>query len=90
MRPHNPPEERTPRPYGRQMGPDKIGARLDEAVSAADERRVVDEAAGILMAKCGLNAQAAFETIVVMASDNSRQDYDVAREILDGGHAGSL
>ena len=44
----------------------------------------------MLIAKCGLNAQAAIETIVAMASDNNRELYDVAREIVAAGHAGSL
>ena len=77
-------------PHARQMDHDKAGARLDEAVSAADERRAVDEAAGMLIAKCGLTALAAFQTIVVMASENNREVYDVAREIVAAGHTASL
>ena len=72
------------------MDHDKAGARFDEAVSAADERRAVHEAAGMLIAWCGLTALEAFETIVAMASDNNREVYDVAREIVAAGHTGSL
>jgi len=81
--------ERTQRPHVRQTEHDKSGARLHEAVSAADERRAVYEAAGMLIAWCGLTALEAFESIVVMARDNNREVYDVAREIVAAGHTGS-
>ena len=81
---------RTPRSDIRQLDHDNAGARLDEAVSTAAWRRTVEAAAGMLIAKCGLTAQAAIETIVAMASDSNREVYDVAREIVAAGRAGSL
>ncbi len=80
----------TQRPHVPQMDRDHAGARFDEAVSAADRHRAVDEAVGMLIAKCGLTALEAYETIVVMATDNNREVYEVAREIVAAGHTGNL
>jgi len=53
-----------------------------------DSRAVIEQAKGILMAKHGLNADAAFDALVRISQESHRKLRDVAYQLVEQTRAG--
>jgi AmiR/NasT family two-component response regulator len=60
----------------------------DQLQTAMDSRAVIEQAKGILMAKHGLNADAAFDALVRISQESHRKLRDVAYQLVEQTRAG--
>ena len=65
-------------------------AEIAQLKVAVDHRTVIGRAVGILMERYKLDAEAAFATLVRVSSTSNRRLYDLAKELIETGHARDL
>jgi len=61
------------------------GDTAPDATDADDERDVVAQATGVLVAQFGISPDAAFDKLAAAANERDRGVVDVAREVVEHG-----
>jgi AmiR/NasT family two-component response regulator len=69
---------------------DALEKRVEHLVLALEHRTVIGQATGIVMERFHLTAEVAFSTLVRISQDNNRKVYDLAQELVAGGHVEGL
>jgi hypothetical protein len=78
------------RPSPTRLDEDTPQDRIDHLALAVKHRTIIGQATGILMERYGLDADAAFRTLLRLSSERERKVYKIAQELVRTGRVAGL